>query len=399
MYFTKTGRTLSLLIVAFAGFVLCAQGQRTATATPTVVNGFVVAITVTDGGAGYTNAPAVNISGGGGTGAMAVTTVFNGAVDKVIVQNAGNGYTNTPTVVIAAPPSPKPPFSDGLVAYYPFNENADDASGNGNDGTVNGAVLTTDRFGNPNKAYSFDGKSFIIVSNSTSLASPNQSVTLSVWVRQTGWEITGVNRHSPWLSKTTPQMTPSSQYDLGSFRGGGSTPPWGELNCTLGNVGITDYDDIFMNKWAHVVMTFDVPVVKFYVNGLSCGAVLSYSASQNALPTITDPLYIGRTLAGYAQYFNGELDDIRIYNRALSDVEVADLYAYEAPEQPSLTINVKTVQVTMHVKPTKKYQLEASLDMNTWNKVGDAFTATTSEVTQEFNAIEVGRFFRLSEVQ
>ena len=48
-------------------------------------------------------------------------------------------------------------LSDGLVAYYPFNGNADDESGNGNHGTVNGATLTIDRFGNENSAYSFDG--------------------------------------------------------------------------------------------------------------------------------------------------------------------------------------------------------------------------------------------------
>jgi len=83
-----------------------AQVQRTATAVPTVVNGFVVAITVTDGGAGYTSPPVVTISGGGGSGAVAVATVLNGAVDKVIVENAGSGYTSTPTVVVADPPSP-----------------------------------------------------------------------------------------------------------------------------------------------------------------------------------------------------------------------------------------------------------------------------------------------------
>jgi len=49
-------------------------------------------------------------------------------------------------------------LKDGLVAYYPFNGNANDESGNGNNGTVYGATLTTDRFGNTNKAYSFDGK-------------------------------------------------------------------------------------------------------------------------------------------------------------------------------------------------------------------------------------------------
>ena len=60
---------------------------------------------------------------------------------------------------------------------------------------------------------------------------------------------------------------------------------------------------------------------------------------------------------------------------------------------------VKTVQLTMSVKPTKKHQLQSSLDLNTWTNLGAAFTATTSEIVQEFNAIEVGRYFRLYEIQ
>src|SRR5205823_407204 len=56
-------------------------------------------------------------------------------------------------------------LTNGLVAYYPFNGNANDASGNGNNGLVSGAVLTTDRFGQTNRAYSFDGVNNRIVAN------------------------------------------------------------------------------------------------------------------------------------------------------------------------------------------------------------------------------------------
>jgi hypothetical protein len=82
------------------------QGLRTAAAFATVVNGFVVAVTVTDAGMGYTNAPIVTISGGGGSGAMAVAAVSNGVVVNIIVEDAGHEYTNAPTVTISAPPGP-----------------------------------------------------------------------------------------------------------------------------------------------------------------------------------------------------------------------------------------------------------------------------------------------------
>ncbi len=79
---------------------------QSATATVTVVNGFVVGATLTNGGMGYTNAPAVTISGGGGSGAAAIATVENGIVTRITIQNPGSGYTSVPTITIAHPPFP-----------------------------------------------------------------------------------------------------------------------------------------------------------------------------------------------------------------------------------------------------------------------------------------------------
>ncbi len=70
-------------------------------------------------------------------------------------------------------------LTDGLMAYYPFNGNANDESGNGNNGTVNGATLTTDRFGDTDSAYSFN-ESYIAVPDNPSLFSDN--LTTSWWV-------------------------------------------------------------------------------------------------------------------------------------------------------------------------------------------------------------------------
>jgi hypothetical protein len=83
-----------------------ASNPRIATAVAQVVNGFVVGATVTDGGNGYTNAPAVTITGGGGTGATARATIANGAVTAITLLTTGNGYTSTPTITLAPPPFP-----------------------------------------------------------------------------------------------------------------------------------------------------------------------------------------------------------------------------------------------------------------------------------------------------
>jgi hypothetical protein len=78
---------------------------RSAAATATVVNGFVVAATLTDGGCGYTNTPLVLIEGGGGSGATAVAIVTNGIVQEIMITDAGSGYTNPPTILVGSAPA------------------------------------------------------------------------------------------------------------------------------------------------------------------------------------------------------------------------------------------------------------------------------------------------------
>lgn len=73
-------------------------------------------------------------------------------------------------------------LTNGLVAYFPFNGNANDASGNGHNGTVYGATLTTNRFGNPNGAYYFDGSSAYITAPFTNTVF-TADFTASVWFK------------------------------------------------------------------------------------------------------------------------------------------------------------------------------------------------------------------------
>jgi len=101
-----------------------------------------------------------------------------------------------------------------------------------------------------------------------------------------------------------------------------------------------------------------------------------------------------------AEYvFHGVLDDVRIYNRALSAQEVKDLYRYESPTPPTVSIKVETVQVTMHVSPSKRYQLMSSFDLKTWTNVGQPILAGSSEIPLTLNALSMGQFFRVYEVE
>ena len=74
-------------------------------------------------------------------------------------------------------------INDGLAAYYPFNGNANDESGNGSNGTVYGATLVADRFGNPDSAYQFDGVDDVINCGDTSYFDFGTGFTFAAWIK------------------------------------------------------------------------------------------------------------------------------------------------------------------------------------------------------------------------
>jgi hypothetical protein len=206
-----------------------------------------------------------------------------------------------------------------LIAYYPFNGNANDESGNGNNGTVNGAVLTADRFGNPNSAYYFNGdNAYIEVPNSNSLDVTN-GLTIVAWVKPNINNITLpiVNKYrsaeglrSYWLYGWTP----------------GEPGPRFRIETTTGNVGDAyTHELLSTTNWSFVAGTFDGNNAKLFVNGVEKN-IQSASGiiSQNLLP-----LRIGGDNEIDMDYFYGKIDDVRIYNRALSPSEIQALYNQE----------------------------------------------------------------------
>ena len=391
----KTTTLRHLLLPLLCLFTtLSAQAQRTATAVPTVINGFVVSITVTDGGAGYGSPPSVTVSGGSGSGATATATVLNGVVDKVIVKNAGSDYMGNPVVTIAAPPSPKPPFSDGLVAYYPFNGNANDESGSGKIGVGHNALFTEDRFGHSNSALLANGTNSFV--NATADGLPSTDRTVAVWYFATdtftsrGQNLLGYGGEASFLMMMNSQDIGQGKYDTQGHYG---------RNRLL--VPIAEE----MPRWHQWSVTILGAKITTYIDGIAMGSTSTFSFSTGVegkdliIGTVVAPTGTGAYSDQNGTYFHGKLDDVRIYNRALSDQEVKDLYHYEAPDQPWVSIEVETVRVTMHVKPTKKYQLESSSDLKSWSKVGDVILAGSSEIPLTLNVLQVGQFFRINEVQ
>ena len=199
--------------------------------------------------------------------------------------------------------------TNGLVGWWPFNGNANDESGNGNNGTVNGATLTIDRFGNASKAYNFDGVSSYIAMPQITNQNINE-FSISMW----------------YFNQTPPGNLCYTYYH------GATTGEW-HLNDSAMSVKLANdtwywvpFTRIFSN-WTNIVGVYSRGNnIKVYING--------QYISEKAIPNLD--LWTTNTLSSvgaYArnQYFSpcswkGKIDDIGIWNRALTQQEITNLY-------------------------------------------------------------------------
>jgi uncharacterized protein (TIGR02145 family) len=213
----------------------------------------------------------------------------------------------------------------GLVGWWPFNGNANDESGNGNNGTVNGANLSTDRFGNVGKAYSFDGiNDWIQVAHNSSLDfSISQQYSLSFWLKinvntiNTGnvickWD----NSYDPYpMNVSISSNTDGSLITMGRY-GGGTT----QNQTTIQSIS----DSISQDQYQHIVLNFSQSTgISYYLNGSFIGI-----SNINNITSITNiyPLYFGRRGIRTDRFYAGYLDDIGIWNRSLTQQEITNLY-------------------------------------------------------------------------
>ena len=205
-------------------------------------------------------------------------------------------------------------LESGLVAHYTLDNNTFNHAANTDNGTVSGATLTSGRTGDNNTAYSFDGTNdkITVAYNSTLNFSASSSATFSVWVY--------------------PQSFASLNGIFSKYQTSGANGYYLRINDSSGGVrfggdasAITVSNLLTLNTWQHLSVTVSGGQAVLYLNGV---AVKSGTVSWS---TTSDYFSIG---CGYCQsgstdtrrFFQGKLDDLRIYNRALSANEVFDLY-------------------------------------------------------------------------
>lgn len=244
-------------------------------------------------------------------------------------------------------------LNSGLQAHYTFSGNANDISGNGKDGTAYGSpTLTTDRFGNLNSAYEFDGVNDLINTYSTFDYSNR---TLSLWVNP--YDING-SVNSAHVAITQDDDALSNGILRVDFSGGVMHLRAG------GSTGGYNASTVTLNSWMHLVLIREGSVSKYYVDNV---LVLISTADGNGSTIYPNPEFIigsGRTTSN--QFFLGKIDDIRVYDRAINDLEIDSLFnennttgVYDILTEPIINIypnptnGSTTIEQNLELTPVK----------------------------------------------
>ncbi len=217
-------------------------------------------------------------------------------------------------------------LNDGLVAYYPFNGNANDESGNFNDGTIHGSSLIADRFGVADSAYDFDGvDDFISVVDNDMIELPNVK-TLFVWFK--------------FKKKDgDPNRTIISRYQSDNFTQNGyiiisdqladnNKDLWMLVKDSWGNGSAPPKAEFTTEEWQSVCLVVENNSVKGYLNGQYLGTGQEIASLPDSLENQNSLLIGAGSAPGVPQYnfFCGSIDDIRIYNRPLLESEIEELH-------------------------------------------------------------------------
>ena len=236
------------------------------------------------------------------------TFEYCGTMDVDNLQAAATEPSSSGSPAPAPTPPTENPTPSGLVAAYDFNESSGtsalDASGNGNTRTITGATRTSGKFGS---ALNFDGKKDLVRINASASLNVSSEVTLEAWVNpavtQGGWR-TILQREAVayWLhaSHDNGNLRPATG---GTFNGGEFWFP--------------SPSSIPVNSWSHLALTYDGNLLRLYVNG----NVVASRAVTGSIQTNDKPLWIGGS-EPFGEFFQGRIDEVRVYNRALSQSEI-----------------------------------------------------------------------------
>ena len=247
------------------------------------------------------------------------------------------GLALTTQMIMAQVPSYVP--TNGLIGFYSFNGNANDESGNAHNGTVIGATLTSDRFGNANSAYSFNGvNNKITLANSTNII--NDSFSISSWV--TIENLLPSNYDVIVIGQANGTTVGSQKWQVG-YRGILQQKGMSLYVYDNAGSGNGSGEDILWTPtasiWYHVTWVFSAGNnIKIYINGVLQYTINSTTTVLNNLRNdILTEIGVGHDEI-LPLYWKGKIDDIGIWNRVLTQDEITSLY-YSENSCKSMVIN------------------------------------------------------------
>ena len=228
-------------------------------------------------------------------------------------------------------------LSDGVVAYYPFNNNANDESGNGNHGTVQGATLAEDRFGNTNSAYYFGGDNDkITASDAAVFQFGTQAFTISVWVKTTQ---TGIWKRI--VTRRAPTGSSGFWYSLAMVNNKARF----EIAAKVQMDSISDIND---GEWHLVTVTRNLSTHLFsmYIDGQLESTLIDSGSDLSLVNNVPLEIGVWNTEAYEGTTFNGFIDDICIHNHTLSEDEIQSFYTGEKGCKSDLLVELIDFKAT-----------------------------------------------------
>jgi len=327
-----TGETVALAVTATGGGPLQYQWHREGVPLPGATGGNLRLTNLTPTQAGSYHAVVTNAFGSV-TSQPAVLTV----IDPTLADADGDGVSDRREVADGTNPRDAASLrtsSLGLVAHYAFSGNAEDSSGRGTHGVATGAVLVPDRRGRPNAAYRFDGVSARV--EAPHAAHQNSlPFSVSVWFRTPtvagqaagGGALVSKYENASW-----------NGWNLSSASQTGVIYPAYLPNRSNNVIGGYDGRPAFESgaglidgRWHHVVMTVTTTGAILYLDGVeqSRQAWLGTPVATTSTYTLRIGMYSGGN-TGDLTYFRGDLDEVRLYQRALTEEDVRRLHAEES---------------------------------------------------------------------
>lgn len=226
--------------------------------------------------------------------------------------------------------------TNGLVGWYPFTGNADDSSGNGHHALVNAAILAPDRYGNANAAYSFNGNTAYLHGNASSFPSGDRTIALWFYTTNINAGTAGMQAFgyggglcgASWLMQmdnTTPitSFFTDNTYEI-------------SLGCnnflTALPFGVNGTPADPNSSWHHWVVTNGPTGVDYYIDGSYAGGVTTtvgntlVAGKKFFMGSCPDSTGVVAYQDAYLHHWNGLLDDIGIWSRALTPQEITTLY-------------------------------------------------------------------------